>query len=138
MKLNDVQIYEIAQNLECGLKCYIHIKTGEIESIIDFDVNYGVDEDLWEDVINKINDNIDDYYEFVAPNSNDSFRLMESFINEVADKQLQDKLLRALIKAKPFRNFKWEIDNSGKYRQIWFDFKQNFYIEWVKKQLKAI
>jgi hypothetical protein len=37
--------------------------------------------------------------------------------------------------AKPFRHFKRIIDDSGKYRQQWFDYKNLRYVQWVKKQI---
>lgn len=44
--------------------------------------------------------------------------------------------INALNRSKPFRNFKWQIDNSGDYRQVWFDFKRRRYKEFVKKQIE--
>jgi hypothetical protein len=31
MKLNDKQIEEIADNLDCGMRCFYNLKTGEIK-----------------------------------------------------------------------------------------------------------
>jgi hypothetical protein len=56
----------------------------------------------------------------------------------VDDKIIQNRLSNALNKAKPFRNFKFEIDNSGKYRQEWFDFKEQTYCEWINAQIKEL
>ena len=40
-----------------------------------------------------------------------------------------------LQRPKPFGNFKWEIDNSGKYRQQWFDYKKERFIGYVEGQI---
>ena len=61
---------------------------------------------------------------------------MAGFADSVDDTRLQDKLINALNKSKPFRNFKWQIDNSGDYRQQWFDFKKIRYIQLVKEQIE--
>ena len=56
------------------------------------------------------------------------------FAESIDNTRLQDRLINALNKSKPFQNFKRQIDNSGEYRQFWFDFKKKRYIEWVKEQ----
>lgn len=43
-----------------------------------------------------------------------------------------------LNRSKPFSNFKWIIDNSGDYRQKWFDFKNQKYIEWVEEKISEL
>ena len=48
---------------------------------------------------------------------------MNEFAEQVADQNLQSKLLNALSKNKPFKEFKFLIDNDPDYRQQWFDFK---------------
>jgi hypothetical protein len=48
---------------------------------------------------------------------------------------LQEKLFNALNRKHPFREFKFVIDNSGEYRNAWFDFKNKQYFEWVENQL---
>lgn len=61
---------------------------------------------------------------------------MASFADSVDDTRLQDKHINALNRSKPFRNFKWQIDNSGDYQQQWFDFKKIRYIQLVKDQIE--
>ena len=41
------------------------------------------------------------------------------------------KLIKALNQKKPFIKFKFTIDNSGVYRQQWFDFKNTQLKQWV-------
>jgi hypothetical protein len=60
---------------------------------------------------------------------------MADFIDTVTDKKVQDRLIKALNKSKPFRNFKYEIDNSGEYRQKWFNFKEQEYCKWIDNQI---
>ena len=52
---------------------------------------------------------------------------MLDFAESVDNVNLQERLINSLNKSKPFRNFKWQIDNSGNYLQKWFDFKNNRY-----------
>jgi hypothetical protein len=60
---------------------------------------------------------------------------MTDFIDTVADKKVQDLLIIALNKKKPFWNFKYVIDNSGEYRQKWFDFKEQESCKWIENQI---
>lgn len=134
MKLTEKQIEEIADDLDCGLRCYYHLKSGEIKKIPNFD-NWIGDEELWEEDLDEIEENWDDYFEFVGFESHESFQIMADFTDNLNDTVLQNKLIDALNRRKPFQNFKWLIDNSGEYRQKWFDYKKSRYIQWVKEQI---
>lgn len=135
MKLNEKQIEEIADNLDSGMRCFYNLKTGEIKTLLNTDSWIGADEELWKEESEEIDDNQADYFEFEGFKSHDSFQLMTDFAERVDDSKLQDKLRNALNRPKPFRNFKWQIDNSGVFRQQWFDFKKMRYIHWVKEQV---
>ncbi len=138
ISLSKEKIKEIAENLDCGMKCYYYKKTEEITTIIDFDSHIGADEELWEDVINEVDEHWDDYVEFERMDSRESFRVMEDYAYFVDDSDLKDKLIDALNRPKPFGNFKWIVDNSGEYRQLWFDFKNQKYIEWVEARISDL
>jgi hypothetical protein len=132
IKLTDEQIKNIAEELECGMRCYYHNETSEIKSILDFDKNPGADPECWEEDLNEIEEHYDDYIEFEGMESHESFKIMEDFATWIDDLGLKSALFGALSRKHPFRNFKNIIDNSGPYRQEWFDFKSQRYIEWVK------
>jgi len=135
--LNNKQISEIAENLDLGMNCYLNLKSGEIKSIIDHDSLGEVDEELWGDDIREIEENYEDYFAFERMNSNESFEVMADFAESIDDERIRRKLMNALNRSKPFRNFKWAIDNSGEYRDQWFEFKKNRYIEYVKEQIEG-
>jgi len=59
---------------------------------------------------------------------------MERFLGEVDDTILNARLTIALSERKPFRNFKFLIDNST-YRNKWFDFKEKELEKMVREQL---
>jgi len=135
MKPTEKQIQEIAENLDCGMRCFYNLKTGEIKTLLDFDSWIGADEELWEEESKEIDENWDDYFEFEGFESHESFKIMEDFAEIVEDTKLRNNLINALNRPKPFRNFKWQIDNSGDYRQQWFDYKNMRYIQWIKEQI---
>ncbi|MGV8815795.1 MAG: UPF0158 family protein [Gelidibacter sp.] len=135
MKPTKKEIEEIADNLDCGMRCFYNLKSGEIKTIPNFDSWIDADKETWDDVSNEIDENWSDYIEFTGFESHESFKLMVDFAQSVDDIGLQNKLIYALNRLKPFQNFKWQIDNSGEYRQQWFDFKKKHYIQWVKNQV---
>ena len=135
MKPTEEQIIKIAEELECGMNCYFNIKIGAIKKILNFNSWDVADEESWQEDIQEIENNYEDYIEFEGMDSHRSFNLMVDFVDEINDLQLKERLVRALNKPKPFRNFKWVIDNSGEYRQQWFDFRKSRYISWVKQQM---
>lgn len=138
IKLADIQIKEIADNLDSGMRCFYNKKTKEIKYVLNFDNWIGADEEPWEEDLKEIENNWDYFIEFECMTSNDSFNVMADFIDTVDNQKLQGKLITALNKSKPFQNFKWVIDNSGDYRQHWFDFKNSRYIDWINNQLDLI
>ena len=135
IELSHEQIKSIAGDLECGMRCYLNLKSKEIKTILDFDRHIGADEELWEDEIRELEENWTDYFEIENMTSRESFSVMEDFTEQVEDQNLKDRLKYALNRPKPFQNFKYEIDYSGEYRQKWFDFKSERYIEWVRDQI---
>ena len=135
MKLTDEQIKSIAEDLECGMKVYVHKETNEIKSIINLDENIYADEEVWKADIKEIEENYDKYVEFEKMDSRESFQVMEEFVETVKDEELRKKLELGLSLSKPFRNFKDIIDDEEEYREKWFAFKSGKYIDYVKERL---
>jgi hypothetical protein len=137
IKLTKDQIKELADQLDCGNKCYINKETGVAIFTPDFDRGFA-DEELWADDINELEENWDKYVEIDKMESHESFEIMADFAENVDSRELRDSLINALNKKHPFQNFKWVVDNSGPYRQKWFDFKNQRLIEWVNDQLEVL
>ncbi|MFN0201368.1 MAG: UPF0158 family protein [Bacteroidia bacterium] len=133
--MTDEQINELADNLDCGLRCFVHKENKTIVTTPDTINNPDSDSEWWGEANEEIENNFESYVEIEKMGSHESFRLMEKFINTVDNLQLRDRLENALRRSKPFANFKFDIDNSGPYRQKWFDFKKQETIEWVKGQI---
>ena len=137
--LTEEQIKEIAEMLDCGFRSYWHKHTGELLFILNNEDYTDFDEDLKDEDLEKLNNNPDDYFEIDKPDSNDSFKIMENFAYQLeGNDELKSELFKALNKRKPFREFKWVIDNSGDYRQQWFDFKSAELKQWVIDNFKAV
>jgi len=130
------QIKEISDQLDCGFRAFYHKLSGELIFVPDIDKHYNIDTSAWQDELDKLDSNFFDYYEIEAMDARESFSVMADFAEQVSDTNLRNKLINALNRKKPFREFKFIIDNSGKYRQNWFDFKNNRYLEWTEDQVK--
>ncbi|PNW26332.1 UPF0158 family protein [Formosa algae] len=138
MKVSDTIIKEIADDLDCGMRCYLHKDTGELKSIMHQDDWMDLDVEDWEDDMAKLNSNPTDYIEFEKMDNHNMYKVMEDFATQLKDTAFKDTLLEALNKSNPFKNFKWQIENSDHFRQQWFVFKKSRYIDYVKRQLDVI
>lgn len=132
--MTNEQINELADNLDCGLRCFVHKEKKTILTIPDTINNPDSDSELWDKAKNEIKKDFDRYVEIEKMDTKESFRVMESFVDTVDDLQQKERFEEALRRPKPFANFKDEINNSGPYRQKWFDFKRQQMIEWVMEQ----
>jgi Uncharacterised protein family (UPF0158) len=129
------QIKEIADQLDCGFRAFYHKQSGELIFVPNTEKHPNMDTEAWEDELDKLDENYLDYKQIEAMESSDSFNLMEDFAEEMSDARLQGKLFTALNRKHPFREFKFVIDNSGEYRNAWFEFKNKRYFEWVENQI---
>ncbi|WP_288427881.1 UPF0158 family protein [uncultured Spirosoma sp.] len=136
LQVDSQQINEIAGELDAGCRAFYHKPTGQLVSILDsskFPIIDWEAEDL--ETLAKIETNPQTYIEIEAMRSGDAYRVMVDFVEQLTNQRLQEKLLRALDKPKPFREFKYVIDNSGVHREEWFAFKNQQYADWVRRQL---
>jgi hypothetical protein len=135
MTLTDQQISEIVDYLDSGMRCFYNKKTRTIKTTFNSDSYFVADQKLLEEEREEIEEHWEDYFEFERMSSSDVFEVMTDFTDTVDNKELQNKLADTLRMAKPFKNFKWQVDNSGEYRQKWFDYQRMRYIDWVKEQI---
>ncbi|GAB3641295.1 UPF0158 family protein [Spirosoma arcticum] len=135
--LDEQQIKEIAEQLDCGFRAFYHKSTGELIFIPDVLKFPTFDVDAFEEEQQELEANGDDYVKVEAMRSNDSYRVMVDFTEQLTNTSLQEKLFRALNKRGPFREFKFVIDDSGDFREQWFAFKSERYVNWVSRQIEA-
>ena len=84
MTFTDEIIIEIAGLLDCGMICYFHRPTGTIESHPDPNDPY-FDPDPWQDIIDKVENDWDNYEQFEKMYSNQGFQIMENFAYSLTD-----------------------------------------------------
>ena len=150
-QLTEKDLSSISQSVRAGFRIFINLKTNEVKEILyseDFILEYGdfTDEgdDDDDDVVNKslrqekefVENAGEEWFEIEKMSSREEFKVMEAFALQLSDNpSLRIKLLEALERPKPFRNFKDTIDGSGEYRDQWFKFQDMKHLEWVKAQL---
>ncbi len=130
--LTQEQIKEVAEMLEIGFTVYWNKKTNELLFIHEQanDLDEGFKEDL-----KKLKKGRKDYIEIPRLESWESFKIMEEFVDELPNSlELKNELIVCLNQKHPFKHFKFIIDQSGDYRQKWFDFKS----EWMKNYVEDI
>ena len=123
-------VHDVAENIDCGLVCFINPETLEVEEIpkgmvdgfSDFSLNSELDDEE-DDEQKFLHEDWESCISVEPRESNESFKIIEKFVDEVNDKNLKNKLVNALNNRRPFANFK-NIVESSNYRNEWFAFKQ--------------
>lgn len=137
IQINPEALKRIVDELDTGMVCFYHKTTGELESYPDENSNPGFDDELWQEVVKKVEDNRDDYMGFEPMSSHESFRVMENFIAEIDDIPTHNKLIGVISRKRPFANFKNALFNYPFLRERWFRFHHEAYIQYVQDQIDA-
>lgn len=112
------KIYELAQDLDCGLISFVHTQKLEIISVLSDDVLLYAEDDEWEEQINLLKNKKDEYIKLLPISSRESFMMMEAFTKlPDLDVRFRARLVDILKEKKPFRNFTNCIDDSGDLRE---------------------
>jgi len=132
-------VKEIAGSIDAGLVCFLNTNTLQIDELpkelVASPAMYKMETGM------SIKDFKPKYtrwkkYITIEPlESNESFKIMEKFVDQLDNSKLRERLVYALNNRKPFANFKNIIDNSD-IRQDWFDFKDEKLQEYVKSMIE--
>ncbi len=143
--LSNALIKEIADSLDSGLRCFIHPETGEFAQYPDFDGPDADREDFFSEF--EVHERkaekakytivLHAWREITPMDSRKSFEVMQDFAEQVNDKRLQERLLRALKGRRLFANFKDEVDDAGADRKKWYAFKMQRLCMHVREHLQA-
>jgi hypothetical protein len=140
LNLPKEKIREISQDLNMGMDCYIHKNGQEIITIPNernYDYDYDDADNPFKEDQDKVEENFEDYIKIEPMNSHESFQIMEDFMESLEDSNMLKNILAgALSRDKPFSRFKGIINDSGEFRQKWFDFEKQKWIEYVEDSLR--
>lgn len=135
MEISREILNNIADSMEAGFKCFLHRDTYEVVSYLDPERYPDMDPGDWKEQIQKVKRNKRKFIGIEGMTSSDSFKVMEEFVDSLENNSTKVKLSTALEERKPFANFKQQVDNSSEYRELWFAFRRERNIEWVRNQL---
>ncbi len=136
MNISEKTIKDIAQELDCGLRVFLHKTTKAYIAVPDEDMMLDEFEEAWKNEGEILEKHADDYIEIENWSSAEAFNIMHDFTNQLEDNtKIKVLLLDALEKRKPFREFKFLIDKYDNYRDDWFAFKNAQQEQLVKEQI---
>jgi hypothetical protein len=134
--ISSTALKEIADYLENGMRCWYHIPTGEVLWVPDRMKNFDIDEEIWAEAFNEIDEKMHECIAFEGLDSHEEFRMMAYFAeNEVSDHEVRSRLIYALNQRKPFMHFKSAIHYDSDYLKAWYAFNTEWYINEVQRQL---
>lgn len=104
--LTQEQIKEIADQLDCGFRCFWHKTEGELLFFPDTLKHPDMDTEAWSEEMEKFENNFDKLKEIDGLESHDSIEIMADFVETLSDSnKLKNKLIDALNRNRPFREF---------------------------------
>jgi len=121
-------IKEIASIIDTGEVVFLHRETQEILSYPAPDRSgYNEFDYLAEEVLAITDAHPEMYIQFDPPDSRESYKIMEGFVEILKGDALRARVLDSLNSKKPFRNFRLAIENEG-IEDDWYDYK-NAYLQ---------
>jgi len=117
------------------MRVFMNMETKEIISVFNFLDKPDESTEGWEYVLDELKKNAHKYFEFTKMSSGRSFKVMEEFVENLDNEELQEKLYEALSGEKVFRKFKDIIEAEYVYKNKWFSFKNSHNSVWIREQL---
>ena len=133
-KVEQNKLKEIADQLECGYRCYLQKDSLDIISFPE-QIVQELDNEKWAEQVEKVKQNPQVYLEIRPMTTTEQLRMMEDFVYTLKDQELGKRLAYVLSRPNPLLNFKQEIDYS-EYRQYWFDYKTRYIQDWLSTQIR--
>jgi len=131
-------IKEIAELVDSGEVVFLHKETREI---LSYPVADGpADEEfdyIEQEVMEVVNIAPDSYIRFDPPDSDESYQIMEVFVETLQDAQLKARLTDALASRKPFRNFRNALQIED-IEDDWYNYKDAYFLVYVSDKLEGI
>lgn len=132
-------VKEIASCIDAGMVCFLNTDTLEIDEfprdLLSDSYMYKMNTRVSLDQLNLKYTQWEKYITIEPLETNESFKIMAKFTDQLENSKLRTQLVSALNNRKPFANFKRIIDNS-EFRQDWFDFKDKQLQEYVKTMIE--
>ena len=139
LTLSEKVVEKISVQLLKGMICFYQLDNKKIYQLPDDEdyFNYDLTPEE-EDILDEIDENPDNFAEFVKMEPNQEHQMMERFADRIVKERVfQDELVNALSKPKAATAFKFLIDSSGKYNEVWKEYRLQNYKDWIKEQVDS-
>ena len=138
MSLTNIQITEIAENLDAGLHCYIDLDNWTVESIPDPN-RHNRDEQQWNPEVEKSVDTPKDNRRLLilrgVPKMEQQ-QIMTRFIPSIDSRTVQDQLRAATKKKRSYKKFKDVLFKYPTVQSEWFEFNISELSNYIHKRIK--
>jgi hypothetical protein len=135
--LIDEQVSTLAEHLGHGFNCYFHIEKFSIIILPNNELGE-LDEDLYAKELEELEENFMEYRVIQQMTSQDSFYMMESFVENLEDtNSLKEILAIAIRQPKPFKKFKEVLEDYTNLKDLWKSYRQEKMEDWVLAQVKS-
>lgn len=138
MKIKPEIVKDIAEMLDMGMVCFYHKATGEFEYYPDELRAPIYDEEVWAEVMDKVEENYTDYIRIEGMHSSEAFRVMEDFVNGIDEVNIRERFMDAISYKKPFSNFNDLVRVYPQIQKQWFVYKLDRYVDFVREQMEAV
>jgi hypothetical protein len=92
---------------------------------------------FWKDSLKKIKTHRKQYICFEGMESYESYRMMETFVQNITDADTRRHFQQTIALKKPFSHFNRSLYQYPALQQEWYSFKDEQYILHVQQQLEA-
>jgi len=138
MSLTNIQITEIAENIDAGLHCYIDLDNWTVESIPDPN-RHNRDDEQWNSGNKEPETTPEDNRRLLiirgVPKM-EKLQIMNRFIPIVDSRTVQDQLRAATKKKRAYKKFKDVLYKFPTVQQEWFDFNINNLGKYVQRRIQ--
>ena len=131
----DIEDFIMAlENISYHFAFYLDKETGEVLYFVDDEIER---DDTDDELIDKIEKEPVRYVYIEPIRSFESYKIMEKFIDDVEEIKIKRKLINAINRKKPFRNFKNALFEFPEIEEKWFKFYSDEMTEIVKEWLEC-
>lgn len=136
----DLLVQQIAEAMQDTLhETFINIKNLRLIIIPSGESEEDITEEqqkLYAENQKEYDNNEFDYIDVPVADSDENYKLMKLFANNITDAQVKSRLLIILSEAKPFKFFKTAIESREELHEQWKLFRQKYFKEKAETFLK--
>jgi hypothetical protein len=132
--LHDIK--KIVTLLDKGFLVFIHLDTGSVTGIPEFDDYVDFFDDEAQFFYNEIESHPEEYFQIQPPTSRELFNMMMDFAQEQEQPQITNELVRALRESNAIDRFRSKLNQlEPQIKNNWMQYKQENMVQYVRRKL---